>query len=429
VAHYGSHSVFRDIDNIPLGADFREHINTMLAQTDVALVVIGKRWFGAGRGRRRIDDPADPVRIEVETALRSGMCVVPVLVEGGGMPKADQLPDSLKDLIYRNGLDVDSGRDFNQHIERLIRNIDPVLAQVDRLRAEAARRAEEEGQQATQIRRKAEGERDAGEIRREPDEERQAEEARRKAEAERQAEDARRKAEAERQAEEARRKAEAERQAEEARRKAEAERQAEEARRKAEAERQAEEARRMPQTGELGPRILGRRGRRRVSWSVVVLAAVAGFGTLLWYYLPPRFVQPIEVQFKPSIATAPESPPSRSETSRRSSNTVPAIPALPAGDLITLSGDPNQWIMQNGNYFSQRYSALNQINKFNVKDLRVLWNFSTGVLRGHEGGPLFVGNIIFIHTPFPNNVFALDLSHNGQILWKYEPRQEGLSSP
>src|SRR5271155_288259 len=114
----------------------------MLAETDVTLVVVGKRWFGARRGRRRIDDPADPVRVEVETALRSGMPVVPVLVEGSGMPNVDQLPDSLKDLVYRNGLDVDSGRDFDQHIERLVRNIEPILAQVQRRAEEERRRAE-----------------------------------------------------------------------------------------------------------------------------------------------------------------------------------------------------------------------------------------------------------------------------------------------
>jgi len=153
VARYGSDSVFRDIDNIPLGVDFREYINTILAQTNITLVVVGKRWFGARRGRRRIDDPADPVRVEVEAALRSGMPVIPVLVEGGGMPNVDQLSDSLKELVYRNGLDVGSGRDFDQHMERLIRNIEPILAQ----RAEAARQAEEEQRRAEAARR-AEGE-------------------------------------------------------------------------------------------------------------------------------------------------------------------------------------------------------------------------------------------------------------------------------
>ena len=103
--------MFRDIDSIPLGVDFREYINRMLAETDITLVVVGKRWFGTRKGRRRIDDPADPVRVEVEMALRSRMPVVPVLVEGSAMPNIDQLPDSLKELVYRNGLHVDSGRD------------------------------------------------------------------------------------------------------------------------------------------------------------------------------------------------------------------------------------------------------------------------------------------------------------------------------
>jgi hypothetical protein len=151
VARYGADSVFRDVDNIPLGVDFREHINAVLAQTDITLVVVGKRWFGPlPRRRRRIDDPADLVRVEVETALRNGMPVVPVLVEDAPMPNVNQLPDSLKDLVYRNGLQVDAGRDFDQHIERLIRNMEPILARraEETQRPEVARLAEEERQPA-----------------------------------------------------------------------------------------------------------------------------------------------------------------------------------------------------------------------------------------------------------------------------------------
>jgi alcohol dehydrogenase (cytochrome c) len=92
--------------------------------------------------------------------------------------------------------------------------------------------------------------------------------------------------------------------------------------------------------------------------------------------------------------------------------------------LITLSKDPNQWVMPSGDYANTRYSTLNQINKDNVKNLRPLWTFSTGVLRGHEGGPLVIGDVMYVSTPFPNNVFALDLNNNGRILWKYEPRQD-----
>jgi hypothetical protein len=91
-AQYGNDSVFRDIDNIPIGVDFREHIDSMLAETDITLVIIGKRWLGPGRGRRRINDPADPVRIEVDTALRIGKPVIPVLVERGGMPRQTSSP-------------------------------------------------------------------------------------------------------------------------------------------------------------------------------------------------------------------------------------------------------------------------------------------------------------------------------------------------
>ena len=65
--------------------------------------------------------------------------------------------------------------------------------------------------------------------------------------------------------------------------------------------------------------------------------------------------------------------------------------------------------MPAGDYANTRYSKLNQINAANVGKLQVAWTFSTGVLRGHEGGPLVIGNMMYVHTPFPNKVFALDL--------------------
>src|SRR5215510_9183009 len=92
-------------------------------------------------------------------------------------------------------------------------------------------------------------------------------------------------------------------------------------------------------------------------------------------------------------------------------------------ELTKLSKDPNQWVMPTGDYANTRYSQLNQINKDNAKNLRPVWTFSTGVLRGHEGGPLVIGDVMYVHTAFPNNVFALDLNKNGKILWKYEPKQ------
>src|SRR5512143_447163 len=80
-----------------------------------------------------------------------------------------------------------------------------------------------------------------------------------------------------------------------------------------------------------------------------------------------------------------------------------------ADDLAKAMNDPKNWASQSGDLANHRYSELKQINKQNVKDLSVAWSFSTGVLRGHEGGPLVVGDTLYIHTPYPNKVFAIDL--------------------
>jgi len=95
--------------------------------------------------------------------------------------------------------------------------------------------------------------------------------------------------------------------------------------------------------------------------------------------------------------------------------------ALANEDLAKLAADAKNWAMPTGDYANTRFSKLNQINKDNVKDLQVKWTFSTGVLRGHEGGPLIIGDVMYVHTPFPNIVYALDLNNDGKILWKYEP--------
>jgi PQQ-dependent dehydrogenase (methanol/ethanol family) len=101
-----------------------------------------------------------------------------------------------------------------------------------------------------------------------------------------------------------------------------------------------------------------------------------------------------------------------------------ALPALANDSVTTILKDPKQWGIQTGDYANTRYSKLDQINAKNVDKLQVAWTFSTGVLRGHEGGPLVIGDIMYVHTPFPNNVFALDLNDNGRIIWKYEPKQD-----
>jgi PQQ-dependent dehydrogenase (methanol/ethanol family) len=93
-------------------------------------------------------------------------------------------------------------------------------------------------------------------------------------------------------------------------------------------------------------------------------------------------------------------------------------------ELIRMSKNPKDWVMPTGNYANHRYSELKQISAQNVGKLQVAWTFSTGVLRGHEGGPLVIGDVMYVHGPFPNPVFALDLNNDGKILWKYEPKQD-----
>ncbi|MCP3476869.1 methanol/ethanol family PQQ-dependent dehydrogenase [Bradyrhizobium sp. CCGUVB1N3] len=102
-----------------------------------------------------------------------------------------------------------------------------------------------------------------------------------------------------------------------------------------------------------------------------------------------------------------------------------AVGSASANDeLIKMVQNPKDWVMPTGDYANSRYSKLNQINAQNVGKLQVAWTFSTGVLRGHEGGPLVIGNMMYVHTPFPNKVYAIDLSNENKIVWKYEPKQD-----
>ena len=93
-------------------------------------------------------------------------------------------------------------------------------------------------------------------------------------------------------------------------------------------------------------------------------------------------------------------------------------------ELIKMSQNPKDWVMPTGNYANHRYSQLKQITAANVGKLQVAWTFSTGVLRGHEGGPLIIGDLMYVHAPFPNTVYALDLKDENKIVWKYEPKQD-----
>lgn len=98
--------------------------------------------------------------------------------------------------------------------------------------------------------------------------------------------------------------------------------------------------------------------------------------------------------------------------------------AIANDELTKMAQNPKDWVMPAGDYANTRYSKLNQITAANVGKLQVAWTFSTGVLRGHEGGPLIIGNMMYVHTPFPNKVYAMDLSQDNKIVWKYEPKQD-----
>ncbi|MBA3492981.1 MAG: methanol/ethanol family PQQ-dependent dehydrogenase [Gammaproteobacteria bacterium] len=108
---------------------------------------------------------------------------------------------------------------------------------------------------------------------------------------------------------------------------------------------------------------------------------------------------------------------------------VPAT-ALANEELLKLQDSPNYWVMQNGDFWAQRYSKLDQINAANASKLQAAWTFSTGVLRGHEGGPLVLPgsatgldhDTLYVHAPFPNNVFAINLD-NLEVVWEYVPVQ------
>ena len=102
--------------------------------------------------------------------------------------------------------------------------------------------------------------------------------------------------------------------------------------------------------------------------------------------------------------------------------------ALANADVEKNIADSKNWAMQAGDMFNQRYSNLKQINKGNVGKMQVAWTFSTGVLRGHEGSPLVVDGKMYLHSPFPNKVFAVDLDTQ-KILWKYEPKQDPAVIP
>ena len=128
VGCYGREAVFRDIDNISPGRDFRKHLKKIIGDADILIVVVGPNWMGKDQqGQPRIHAETDFVRTEVEIALAHGITLIPVVVGDASMPNSKVLPDSIKEFSYRNAFTIDSGRDFDHHINGLTEAIDKIL--------------------------------------------------------------------------------------------------------------------------------------------------------------------------------------------------------------------------------------------------------------------------------------------------------------
>jgi hypothetical protein len=126
-ARYGRETVFRDLESVRVGLDFRTQVRKALGETDVVIAVIGPKWLGPRSGHNRLMNGADPVRVEIETALRQEVPLIPVLVSGGTMPSAEKLPETLNSFAYRNALTIDDGKDFDIHVARLFDAITEIL--------------------------------------------------------------------------------------------------------------------------------------------------------------------------------------------------------------------------------------------------------------------------------------------------------------
>jgi hypothetical protein len=154
--HYGNGHVFWDVDSIPYGMDVRQYRRETFDRCDVLVAVVGSRWISPdASGTFPIADPADPIRVEIETALSKNIPIIPVTVDRARMPNPDELPESSQDFAYLQPLELDTGRDFHPHTERLIQAIAEIAARrgteskrSDGEEEEEARRQEEAAEQA-----------------------------------------------------------------------------------------------------------------------------------------------------------------------------------------------------------------------------------------------------------------------------------------
>jgi len=103
-------------------------------------------------------------------------------------------------------------------------------------------------------------------------------------------------------------------------------------------------------------------------------------------------------------------------------------PAQPVSTPYAYGGEDGQWLMAAKDYANTRFSGLDQINTTNAKELKAAWTFSTGLVKGHEAAPIVVNNTMYVVTPFPNYLYALDLTQPGAPMkWKYDPKPQSAS--
>jgi hypothetical protein len=139
VRSFGRNKIFRDVNGISLGENFLNEIERRVGECDVLIAVIGARWLTSTDGQgRRLDDPKDFVRMEIGTALRRDIRVIPVLVDGVSMPTSTDLPDDLKQLVYRNALEIGDTH-FDDDCRRLVAAIEEVLKELKHLKAQPLR--------------------------------------------------------------------------------------------------------------------------------------------------------------------------------------------------------------------------------------------------------------------------------------------------
>ncbi|MDJ0706163.1 MAG: ABC transporter substrate-binding protein [Leptolyngbyaceae cyanobacterium MO_188.B28] len=127
--HFGRDRIFKDVDSIPLGVNFREHLDQEVGRCKVFIAVIGPKWLIVtdDDGERRLDSSTDWVRIEIESALKRGIPIIPLLVNGARMPKVDDLPGDLKALTdWQNAL-IRHDPDFRRDVRKLIQGIESLL--------------------------------------------------------------------------------------------------------------------------------------------------------------------------------------------------------------------------------------------------------------------------------------------------------------